>query len=45
MEIFDFKLTKEEIEKIDGLKRQPIFTAKWEEKLANIASRCVSLED
>ena len=45
MEIFDFKLTKEEIEKIDGLKKQPIFTAKWEEKLANIASRCVSLED
>ena len=45
MEIFDFKLTKEEIEKLDGLKRQPIFTAKWEEKLANIASRCVSLED
>ena len=45
IEIFDFKLTKEEIEKIDGLKRQPIFTAKWEEKLANIASRCVSLED
>ena len=45
MEIFDFKLTKEEIEKIDGLKRQPIFTAKWEEKLANIASRCVSLDD
>ena len=32
IEIFDFKLTKEEIEKIDGLKRQPIFTAKWEEK-------------
>ena len=45
IEIFDFKLTKEEIEKIDGLKKQPIFTAKWEEKLANIASRCVSLED
>ena len=45
IEIFDFKLTKEEIEKIDGLKRQPIFTAKWEEKLASIATRFVSLED
>ena len=44
-EIFDFKLTKEEIAQIDGLKREPIFTAKWEEKLKNIASRCVSLED
>ncbi len=45
IEIFDFKLTKEEIEKIDRLKRQPIFTAKWEEKLASIATRFVSLED
>ena len=45
MDIFDFKLTKEEIEKIDGLKREPIFTAKWEAKLENIASRFVSLED
>ena len=43
--IFDFNLTKEEVEQIDGLKREPIFTAKWEEKLANIASRFVSLED
>jgi diketogulonate reductase-like aldo/keto reductase len=43
--IFDFKLTKEEIEQIDGLKREPIYTAKWEEKLENIASRFVSLED
>ena len=45
IEIFDFKLTKEEIEKIDGLKREPIFTSKWEAKLENIASRFVSLED
>ncbi len=45
IDIFDFKLTKEEIEKIDRLKRQPIFTAKWEEKLASIATRFVSLED
>ena len=44
-EIFDFKLTKEEVEQIDGLKRGPIFTAQWDEKLANIASRSVSLED
>ena len=43
--IFDFRLTTEEIEQIDGLKREPIYTAKWEEKLENIASRFVSLED
>ncbi len=45
MDIFDFKLTKEEIEKIDQLKRKPIFTADFEEKLKIIASRNVSLED
>ena len=45
MDIFDFKLTKEEIEKIDQLKSKPIFTADFEEKLKNIASRNVSLED
>ena len=45
MNIFDFKLTKEEIEKIDQLKSKPIFTADFEEKLKNIASRNVSLED
>ena len=45
IDIFDFKLTKEEVEAIDGLKRQPIFTAKWDEKLKNIESRCISLED
>ena len=45
MNIFDFKLTKEEIEKIDKLKSKPIFTADFEAKLKNIASRNVSLED
>ena len=45
MNIFDFKLTKEEIEKIDRLKSKPIFTADFEAKLKNIASRNVSLED
>ena len=45
MNIFDFKLTKEEIEKIDQLKSKPIFTADFEAKLKNIASRNVSLED
>ena len=43
--IFDFSLTKEEIEKIDQLKSEPIFTANFEEKLKFIASRNVSLED
>ena len=45
MNIFDFKLTKEEIEKIDQLKSKPIFTADFEAQLKNIASRNVSLED
>ena len=45
MEIFDFNLTKEEIEKINQLKSKPIFTAEFEAKLKNIASRNVSLED
>ena len=44
-EIFDFKLTKEEIEKIDSLKSQPIFTAQFEEKLKFVSSKTVSLED
>ena len=44
-DIFDFKLTKEEVEQIDGLKRKPIFTAKWDEILAMISSKTVSLED
>ena len=42
-EIFDFSLTKEEIEKIDRLKSKLIFTADFEEKLKFIASRNVSL--
>ena len=45
MNTFDFKLTKEEIEKIDQLKSKPIFTSDFEAKLKNIASRNVSLED
>ena len=45
IDIFDFQLTKEDIEKIDGLKKGPIFTAQWDEKLKNIASRSISLED
>ena len=44
-EIFDFSLTKEEIEKIDRLKSKLIFTADFEEKIKFIASRNVSLED
>ena len=44
-EIFDFSLTKEEIEKIDRLNSKLIFTADFEEKLKFIASRNVSLED
>jgi diketogulonate reductase-like aldo/keto reductase len=44
-EIFDFSLTKEEIEKIDRLKSKLIFTADFEEKLKFIASRNVSLAD
>ena len=45
MDIFDFSLTKEEIEKIDKLKSQPIFCANFEEKLKNIEARTVSLDD
>ena len=45
MEIFDFCLTKEEIEKIDQLKSQPIFTADFESKLKFIGSKNVSLDD
>ena len=33
------------MDKIDGLKREPIYTAQWEEKLKSILSRNVSLED
>ena len=43
--IFDFKLTKEEVEQIDGLKKKLIFTANFEEKLKFIGKRDVSLTD
>ena len=43
--IFDFKLTKEEIEQITGLKKQPIFTNNFEEKLKFIGKREISLTD
>ena len=45
MDIFDFSLAKEEIEKIDQIKSKPIFTANLEEKLKKIVLRNVSLED
>ena len=44
-EIFDFKLTHEEINKINSLKSKPIFTAEFEEKLKKLSLRTVSLED
>ena len=44
-EIFDFKLTPEEIDKINSLKSKPIFTAEFEEKLKKLSLRTVSLED
>jgi diketogulonate reductase-like aldo/keto reductase len=44
-DIFNFKLTKEEVEKINELKKKPIFTDDFEGKLKNIQSRLVSLED
>ena len=43
--IFDFKLTKEEVEQITGLKKQPIFTNNFEEKLKSIGKHKVSLTD
>ena len=43
--IFDFKLTKEEVEQINGLKKNLIFTANFEEKLKFIGKRGVSLTD
>ena len=45
MDIFDFSLTKEDIEKIDKLKSKPIFCANFEEKLKVIGSRVVNLDD
>ena len=44
-DIFDFKLTKEDMEKIDQLKSQPIFTADFDAKLKKIGAKTVSLED
>ena len=44
-EIFDFKLTKEEVEKIDGLKKQLIFTANFERSLSGCQRHKVSLTD
>ena len=43
--IFDFKLTKEEVDQITGLKKQPIFTNNFEEKLKFIGKREISLTD
>ena len=37
-QIFDFKLTPEEIEQINGLKKEPIFTANFEEMLKHISN-------
>ena len=45
IDIFDFSLTKEEIEKIDKLKSKPIFMADFDSKLKRIEAETVSLED
>jgi len=44
-EIFDFKLTDEEIKQIDGLPKKLLFTEDFETKLKFIGKRGVSLED
>ena len=44
-EIFDFKLTDEEIKQIDGLPKKLLFTEDFENKLKFIGKRGVSLED
>ena len=44
-EIFDFKLTPEEIKQIDGLKKVLLFTKDFENKLKQIEKAKVSLED
>ena len=44
-DIFDFKLTKEEIEKIDGLKKKLIFTADFEKALSGCERHKVGLTD
>ena len=44
-EIFDFKLTDDEIKQIDGLPKKLLFTEDFENKLKFIGKRGVSLED
>ena len=44
-EIFDFKLTDEEIKQIDGMPKKLLFTEDFENKLKFIGKRVVSLED
>ena len=44
-EIFDFKLTDEEVKQIDGLPKKLLFTDDFENKLKFIGKREVSLED
>ncbi len=43
--IFDFKLTNEEVEQITGLKKQLIFTKNFEEKLKFNEKSEISLTD
>ena len=45
MEIFDFKLTKDEIEKIDSLKKKLIFTSNFEGERKRNTTFGVNLED
>ena len=45
MEIFDFKLTKEEIDKIDTLEKRPIFTSDFEAERARNLTFGVNLND
>ena len=44
-EIFDFKLTKEEIKKIDSLEKKPIFTSDFEGERQHNTTFGVSLDD
>ena len=44
-DIFDFKLTKEEVQQIDGLKKHLIFTTHFDDILKNNAKRNVSLDE
>ena len=45
MNIFDFKLTKEEVEKINGLKKQLLFTEDFEKACKGCERYKVSLTD